>query len=121
MPQTRDLRFKFDDSLVTFREQSCHISRLETLRNVLRAVGIPRIDMEQYGLIAPCLVVRWHQACDERDIVLNDSCLAPEFDPLPSREVDEEEVRLGVLGEIAGADELLVAAEVGKGDGIFVE
>ena len=73
--------------------------------------------MKKHDLLTLRLVSRRHQAGDQRRIVLNHLRRAPQLDPPSVAVVDQEQVRLGVLQQIAAADELAVAPKIGKGNG----
>ena len=118
--QPLNLLLQLGDAPLAFLEFDCHVGRIESLRDVLRAVGVPGIDVEQQCLLALRLVAGGHEAGDERRIVVN-SGRSPQLDPAPGRIVDQEQVRLRVLGEVAGSDELPIAAKIGEGDGLVVE
>ena len=102
-------------------ERCRHIGRLEALRDMLRAVRIPGLDREQHDLLGPRLVAFRHQPLHQRGIVLDDARLAPDLDALAVRIVDQEQMRLGVVGQIAAGDILPVAGKIGKGDRLVVE
>ena len=52
---------------------------------------------------------------------LDDPGLAPDFHPPPLGIVDQEEMRLGPLGQIALGDVLPVTGEIGKTDRLRIE
>ncbi len=95
--------------------------RLEALRDVLRAVGVPRRDREQDRLLRPRLVALRHQARDERVIVLDHARLAPDLHAAAMRIVDQKQMRLGIFREIAERDVLPVAGEIGERHRALVE
>ena len=72
-------------------------------------------------LLAARLAVLRHQVGQQRGVVLDDARLAPELDALPIGVVDQEQMGLRILGEVALRDELPVAAKVREGDGLLVE
>ena len=59
--QCGQLRLQFGDPRVARGQRRRHIGRIELLRNVLRAVGVPRRDPEQDHLFGPRLVALRHQ------------------------------------------------------------
>ena len=72
-------------------------------------------------LLAARLAVLRHQVGQQRGVVLDDARLAPQLDALPRGVVDQEQMGLRILGEIALRDELPIAAKVREGDGLLVE
>ncbi len=113
----RNLLFEAFDAPVALGKCGCHVGRLEALRNMLRAIGIPGRDGEQDDLLGARLVVLRHQLRHQLGIVLDDARRAPDLDALPCGIVDQEQESLGVVGQIALRDELPVAGEIGKADG----
>jgi hypothetical protein len=91
-----------------------HISGLEPLRNVLRAVHVPRVTVNSTHLLRPRAIARGHQAAKQRLVAFHHARRAPHLDAAPVRVVDQEEVRLRVLFEIALRDVLTVAGKVAK-------
>ncbi len=88
---------------------------------MLRAVGVPRRDPEQDDLFGPRLVTLRHQGLQQRRIVIDHARLAPDFHAAAMGIIQQEDVGLGVLGEIALADELPVAAVIGECQRALVE
>ena len=82
---------------------------------------IPGRDREQHHLLRPRLVAFRHQPVHQLGIVLDDARFAPDLDALPVRIVDQEQMRLGIVGQIALGDVLPVAGKIGEGDGLVVE
>ena len=89
--QARNLLFKAFDALVPLGERGRHVGRLEPLRDVLRAIGIPGRDREQDDLLGARLVVLRHQLRHQLGIVLDDARRAPDLDALPVHIVDQEQ------------------------------
>ena len=97
------------------------IRRVEALRDVLRAIRIPGRNGEEKHLLGPGAVIFRHQPLQELAVILDDARLAPDLDPLAVDIVDQEKMRLRILGEIAERDILPVAREIGKADGLLIE
>src|ERR1700752_2725829 len=88
---------------------------------MLRAIGIPRYDLEDDRLFRLGLVIFRHQRIDQRRIILDHAGLAPDLDAAAIDVVDQENVRLRILGEIALGDVLPVAAEIRESQRRLVE
>src|SRR6476646_6114825 len=101
LPQTLYLGFERCDALVAIGESGRNVGGLETLRDVLRAIRVPGRDGEENDLLRACLVAFRHQPCHQRGVALDGTCLAPELDAPPMCVVDQEEISLGILRQIA--------------------
>ncbi len=88
---------------------------------MLRAVAVPCCDLEQDRLFRLGLVIIRHQRGRQRRIVLDHARLAPDLDPAAIDIVDQENIRLRVLAEIALRDVLPVAAVICEGQRGLVE
>ena len=84
-------------------ERCGDVGGLEALRDVLLAVRIPGRDREQDHLLAARLVAFRHQPVQQLGIVLDDRRLAPDLDAPAVRIVDQEQMRLRIVGEVAAA------------------
>ena len=78
-------------------------------------------DLEDHDLFANAVVIRVGEARQKIGIVVDDPGAAPNLDPPPVRVIHEEEDGLVVFFQVAGADVLPVAAEIGEGQGLVVE
>jgi hypothetical protein len=87
---------------------------------MLRAVGVPRRHGEQDHLFRAGPVVRRGQARQQR-VILDHARLAPDLDAPARRVIDQEQMRLRILGQIAAGDVLAVAAEIREGQGLAIE
>ena len=66
-------------------------------------------------------VIFRHQPLQELGVILDDARLAPELDPLAVHIVDQEKMRLRILGEIAERDILPVAPKIGEADRLLIK
>ena len=98
-----------------------HVLGVEHLRDVLRAVGVPGLDLEQDHLLGARLVALGPEAREQRGIVLHHAGAAPQLHAPALRVVHDEDEGLGVLGQVAGGDVLAVALEVGEAQRVLVE
>ena len=104
--QRRDLRLQLRDPLIPRRQRRRHIRRVELLRNVLRAVGVPGRDLEQDHLLGPRAIALRHQRRRQRVVVLDHPRLAPDLDPAAVGVVHHEDMGLGILREVALRDDI---------------
>ena len=91
------------------------------VRDVLRAIGVPRFDGEQDRGFRPGLVAFGEQAGDERGVMLDHAGGAPDLHAPPIGVVHQKNQGARVLLEIARGDVLAVAAEIGEGERRLVE
>src|SRR6201995_3007517 len=80
-----------------------------------------RARPEQDHLLGPRAVAFRHQRLQQRRIVVDDPRLAPHLDATAMRVIHDEDVRLGILREIALRQILPVAAIIGESDRAFVQ
>src|SRR5258706_2229441 len=88
------------------------VSRLEALRDVLRAIGVPGADPEFEHLLAARFVIGRHQLREQCGIVFDDASLPPDLEAAAVRVVDQKQKRLRIFREVAGGDELAGSAAV---------
>ena len=98
-----------------------HILGVEHLRNVLRAVGVPGLDLEQDDLLGAGFVALGPEAGKQRRIVGHDTRAAPQLDAAALRVVHHEDVGAWIVGEVAGGDVLPVALVVGESQRVLVD
>jgi len=99
--QLFNLRLERSDAALAFLKRSGDIGRLEALRNMLRAIGVPGLDFQHDNLFRAGLVTVRHQFGEERRIAFHNPRFAPDFDSAPVRIIDQEQVDLGIIGEVA--------------------
>ena len=112
--------FEFGDPGLQVVDRPGEIGNIDLLRDVLRAICVPRFDSEQYRLLGLGAIVFWHQLSDDGKIV-GHARTAPDLDATLVRIVHEEQERLVILGEVAGRDILAVAGIIGEGERVIVE
>ena len=115
------LGFQCLDALVALRERSGNIGGVESLRDVLGAIRVPGGDGKEDRLLGPCLVSLGHQHRRQLGVTFHDPRLATDLDAPAMRVVDHEEMSLGIVGEIALGNVLLVAGEFCEADELVVE
>src|SRR5262245_58424704 len=84
-----DLRLQRLDPPVAFRERRGHVRGLETLRNMLRAIGVPGRHRDDEHLLRPRPIALRHQLRDQRAVTFDHPRLAPDLHPLTMRVVDQ--------------------------------
>ena len=114
--QGGQFRFEFGDAGIAHGERLRDIGGVEFLRDVLRAIGVPRRDPEQDDLLGPRLVALRHQRFRQRRIVFHHARLAPDLHAAAMRIIHHENMRLRILRQIALRDVLPVAAVIGERD-----
>ncbi len=98
------------------------VGRFKALGDMLRTIGVPRGNCEEDRPLGARLVPFRRQLGHQLRIAFDDVGLAPNFyAPPPPRVIDQKEVGLGVVREIAERDVLPVAGEIGKADGVVSE
>ena len=88
---------------------------------MLRAVGVPRRDLEQDHLLGPRLVALRHQRFRQCGIVFHHARLAPDLHAAAVRIIHHENMGFRILRQIALGDVLPVTAVIGKRDGVLVD
>ena len=88
---------KLGDAPVLLGQCLRDVGRLEPLRNMLRAVGVPGRDGEQDHLFGPRTVVCGHQSRRKFGVALDDAGSAPDLDAPPMGIVDQEQIGLRVF------------------------
>jgi hypothetical protein len=91
------------------------------MRDMLRAVGVPRGDLEQDHLLGPRLVALRHQRFGQCRIIIHHPRLAPYLDPAAVGVIHQEDVGLRVFRKVSLADVLPVAAVIGERQGVLVQ
>ena len=114
LAQSHDHGFQVCNALIALRERRGDIGGLEALRDVLRTVRVPGGNGEEDHLFGARLVAFRHQLCDQLGVAFDDARLAPNLDAPPVRIIDQEEIGLRIVGEIAVRDVLPVAAKSAK-------
>src|SRR5712691_12110622 len=94
---------------------------LEALRDMLRTVCVPGRDGEEERLFWPRPIARRHQPGDQTRIVFDDARFSANLDASPVSVIDQKEIGLRIVGQIAKRDVLAVAGEIGKADRPVVE
>ena len=88
--------------------------------DVLGAVHIPRLDLEQNGPLDLPGTGRITQPVEQGRIVINHAGVAPELDASATGEIHQKDERPGVLRQITKRDVLAIAAEVGKAQSLLI-
>ena len=76
---------------------------------MLQVIGIPGRNSEQDRLLRARLVARRHQLRRQLGIIRDDAGLSPDLDAPTLGIVDQEEIGIWIVGEVAGRDVLPVA------------
>ncbi len=103
------------------RQRRSHIGGVDFLRDMLRTIGVPGGDREQDRLRRARPIVARHERRHQGLVAFDHAGAAPDFDAAAGGVVDQEQMRLIVLGEIANGDELPVAGEIDEADRRLVE
>ena len=117
--QSDELRLQVRNPTVALRDDCGHLGGFKSLGNVLRAIGVPRTNLEYDDLRRARLVALGHQPLGQVRVTFDDPRVAPELHALSMRIVDQEQMRLRILGEVAKRDVLPVADEVDETDGLI--
>src|SRR5260370_29844199 len=117
----RYLGFERLDAFVTLGKRGGDVGGLETLGDMPRTIRVPGGNDEKNHMLGARLVAFWHQLCCQLRIAFDDARLAPDLDALPVRIIDQEQVRSGIVREIAKRDILPIASEIDKADGPVVK
>src|SRR5262249_29087851 len=108
-PQLLELGLQSRDALVPLGDGSRNVSGLEPLRDVLLTIRVPGRHGEENDLFRARAVAGGDQACDQFAVSLDDARLSPKLDPLPRCVIDEKQMGLGIVGEIALGDVLPIS------------
>jgi len=119
--QLRKLGFEHRDALIALGQCGSDILCLETLGDVLRTIHIPGRHGYQDRPFGASLVVFRLQSCRQFGVIFDNSSLTPNLDSITRRVIDQEQMNLGVVGEIPQGDVLAVTGKVGKPKGAFVK
>src|SRR5258707_9974898 len=119
--QTRDFSLEGGDAPVALLKRARNVLRFEALRNVFRTVGVPRRHSEQDCARIRGFFARGDQLVQQRWIVPDHARFAPDLHALAMLIVDQKQMRLRILLEIAERDELPVAARIREADGLVIE
>ncbi len=98
-----------------------NIGGVEPLGDVLGAIRVPDGDRKENRLLGPRFVPLGHEHRHQLAVAFHDARLAPDLDAPALRIVDQEEIRLGTVAEVALGDVLAVAGEIREGDRPIVE
>jgi len=85
---------------------------------VLGAVRVPRRDLDDECALDNGVVGRRRELRQQRGIAFDDPGLSPDLHAALVRVVDQKEVRLRVVDEVAHRDVLAVPSIVGEGEGV---
>ncbi|MGY4412702.1 ABC-type branched-subunit amino acid transport system ATPase component [Bradyrhizobium sp. LB7.1] len=86
------LRLQLRDPCIPCRQRSRNIAGVELLRDVLRAVRVPRFDLEQDHLLRPRAIAFRHQGLRQRGVVLDHARLTPDLHPAAMGVVHHKDV-----------------------------
>src|SRR6266446_8942143 len=109
------------NALVAPGERGHHVSGVETLGNMLRAVLVPGGNGEQDDLFGSRTVTVGHQLCDQVRVVFDNAGFAPNLNASPMHIVDKKKMGLGIIRKIALRDVLSVTGKIDKSDRLLVE
>lgn len=119
--QPRDFGFQLGDTSIALSQRCSHICGIQSLRDVLRAVCIPRQHVYENDALNPRFVADALKARIEICIVFDHTGVSPDLDPLSIGVVDQKEMSLRIVTKITDRNVLPVAGEVGKSDGLVAE
>ena len=108
------LRFEFRNPPFEALHRGCHVRRVELLRDVLGAVDVPGLDLEQDRLLG-CGPVRVGK-CSSRAGSSSTVRARPQTLIRRGGIVHEEEEGVRIFREVADRDVLPVAAKVGEAE-----
>ena len=115
------LGFEFLDATLELLDDRGDRRLGEAPVDVLRAVHVPRLHLEDDRPLDLAGIAGVSQGLDQPGIPLDHPSRAPDLDPPPLGVVHQEEERPRVLREVAQRDVLAVAAEVGEGERPLVQ
>src|SRR5262249_5029089 len=101
LAQQLDFGLQCFDASIALRERRGDVYGLEPLGNVLRTILIPCGNGEQNDLFGARLVPLRHQLCDQLSVAFDDARFAPNLDALPLCIVDEKQLGLRIVRQIA--------------------
>jgi hypothetical protein len=85
------------------------------------AVAVPRDDGKHERSLRSCSITFGHQRSQQLRISFDDTRLAPDLDAPPLCIVDEEQMCLGILGQVAEGDGLAVPGEIGEAQRVLIQ
>jgi hypothetical protein len=96
------LGFERADAPIALSDRFGDVLGEKHLRDVLRAVHIPRLDGKDDGSFTACSIGARKELGDELGVVLHHARRPPDLHPSPVGVIHQEDHRFGVVGKIAG-------------------